>query len=444
MFDNFETVSNPNELFRWIDTYIRPPNKVLITTRTRDFVGDYPIEVLGMTESEARELIRTTAQRLGVADLLSAAYVTELVSESGGHPYVLKILLGEVRSAGRASKPERIVADKEHILVALFERTYSSLSPSAQRLFLLLSRWRSAVPVLALEAVSLRSAEERLDIRAALSELTRFSLVEEWGTPDSDETFVSVPLAATRFGQKKLNASPWKATIELDFQLLQLFGAASRAESQAGVLPRIHRLLSALAREVAAGRSDLHAHRAMLSFIGSRAPASLPEIARLFVEEGSASGRRIAIDYLRQFIESGDSSLSHAEVWQQIASLSRAAGDSVNELRALAELATARGADAQQVSRAAFAVTYLLTEARKEGRSLVDNDERRLLLTAISRSLESLLDDLNATDHSRLAWIYLSLGNEARARDVVALGVQLEPENSHCRSLAHKLGVPIP
>ena len=42
--DNFETVHSPGELFSWLDTYIRPPNKVLITTRFRDFKGDYPVD----------------------------------------------------------------------------------------------------------------------------------------------------------------------------------------------------------------------------------------------------------------------------------------------------------------------------------------------------------------------------------------------------------------
>ncbi|MCH7903756.1 MAG: hypothetical protein IH944_04220 [Armatimonadetes bacterium] len=40
VFDNFETIENPPDVFRWIDTYIRLPNKVLITTRFRDFAGD--------------------------------------------------------------------------------------------------------------------------------------------------------------------------------------------------------------------------------------------------------------------------------------------------------------------------------------------------------------------------------------------------------------------
>ena len=71
VFDNFETVYDPADVFKWIDTYIRPPNKVLITTRVRDFVGDYPIEITGMNEQEARTLIDNQANRLGISELLN-------------------------------------------------------------------------------------------------------------------------------------------------------------------------------------------------------------------------------------------------------------------------------------------------------------------------------------------------------------------------------------
>jgi len=37
VFDNFETVSNPVQTYNWIDTYIRTQNKVLITSRFREF-----------------------------------------------------------------------------------------------------------------------------------------------------------------------------------------------------------------------------------------------------------------------------------------------------------------------------------------------------------------------------------------------------------------------
>ena len=59
IFDNFETTINPIELYRWIDTYIRPPNKVLITSRERSFTGDYAVQVSGMSEDECRKLIQS-------------------------------------------------------------------------------------------------------------------------------------------------------------------------------------------------------------------------------------------------------------------------------------------------------------------------------------------------------------------------------------------------
>ena len=108
VLDNFETLQNPTEAVGWIDTYIRSPNKVLITTRFRDFIGDYPIEIGGMSNEEANDLIERHAARLGITKLLSQNYKTELVSESDGHPYVIKILLGEVVKQNRAVKPKRI------------------------------------------------------------------------------------------------------------------------------------------------------------------------------------------------------------------------------------------------------------------------------------------------------------------------------------------------
>jgi len=90
--DNFETLESPADVFSWVDTHIRLPNKVLTTTRFRDFAGDYPIEVRGMTDEEALRLIDQEAGRLGIHKLLGADYKDKLIDESDGHPYVIKIL----------------------------------------------------------------------------------------------------------------------------------------------------------------------------------------------------------------------------------------------------------------------------------------------------------------------------------------------------------------
>ncbi len=133
VFDNFETTDSPVEVFTWIDTFIRLPNKALITTRLRDFKGDYPPDVKGMTDEEARRLIKQTAAALGADAHLNSKYVNELIAQSEGHPYVIKILLGEVAKMKKAASVPHVLAGTGDILTALFERTYAALSPCAKR-----------------------------------------------------------------------------------------------------------------------------------------------------------------------------------------------------------------------------------------------------------------------------------------------------------------------
>ena len=257
VLDNFETLESPADVFQWIDTHIRLPNKVLITTRFRDFAGDYPIQVGGMTDDEALTLISEHAARLGISSLLGSDYKEELIRESEGHPYVIKILLGQVAKERRAVKPERIVASADHLLTALFERTYEKLSPAGQPVFLLLCSWRVFVPAVAVEAISLRPGNERFDVAAALAELRRFALVDEVGSGAENESFIGVPLAATSYGRRKLGVSPFKVAVEEDRKLLMEFGAGKREDAHRGVLPRIERLVQAVAAKASASPATL-------------------------------------------------------------------------------------------------------------------------------------------------------------------------------------------
>ncbi len=125
VFDNFETTQSPIDMFNWVDTFIRSPNKVLITTRLRDFKGDYPLEVKGMEDSEARDLVARTAGALGIGAMLDRNRVDEVVHTADGHPYVMKILLGELARTGRVANVAKLIAGNDELLTALFERTYA-------------------------------------------------------------------------------------------------------------------------------------------------------------------------------------------------------------------------------------------------------------------------------------------------------------------------------
>lgn len=208
VFDNSETVNNPADLFTWIDTYIRAPNKVLITTRHREFRGDYPVEVSGMTKEEFDTLVDHTARRLGAYQFLTDEYRQDLFDESDGHPYVAKMLLGEIARAGRPAKVSRIIANRDNILDALFERTYQNLSTVARRVFLTLCNWRSIVPIIALEAVLLRPSNERMDVQMAIDELIQCSFAEILIQDNEETEYLNVPLVAKIFGKRKLKVSP--------------------------------------------------------------------------------------------------------------------------------------------------------------------------------------------------------------------------------------------
>jgi hypothetical protein len=226
VFDNFETVRSPIDLFNWIDTNIRLPNKVVITSRFRDFKADYPIPVSGMEEEEAKQLIQRTVTSLGIENLVSPVQAAEIAEEADGHPYVIKILLGEIANDGKYSKPARLIARKDDVLNALFERTYASLTPLAARAFLVLCSWRSLVPQLALEATLLRQNDETVDPEAAIDQLVRTSLVERLTAGDGSD-FLEVPLTAATFGKSKLEVSPIRASIENDVRFLQDVGATA-------------------------------------------------------------------------------------------------------------------------------------------------------------------------------------------------------------------------
>ncbi|MXZ73246.1 MAG: hypothetical protein F4Z04_17320 [Acidobacteria bacterium] len=439
VLDNFETLQNPADVFRWLDTHVRPPNKILITTRFRDFVGDYPIRVAGMTDDEAHALINREASRLEIEPLLEAGYKETVIQESEGHPYVIKILLGQVASERRAVKPRRIVANADQLLSAMFERTYSSLTPAAQRVFLLLSRWRAVVPEVAVEAVLLRPGNERFDVAEALNELRRFSLVEELGSESEEERFVAVPLAATMYGRRKLESSPFRATVEEDRKVLMEFGAGRESDVSRGVLPRIRNLVKAIAKRAANDPAGLQNAIPVLEYLASRVPHTYLELADLVVEAGwDKRGHERAKDYLRRFIETAPPP-ERWKAWMRVADLCAVTEDVVGEVQALSEAALLPVTKIGELEDIANRINSRTREARGRRFEQGWSAEIRVLLLRVIEVMERQLSDLSPSGCSRLAWLHVKSGNPERALDIARFGLTKDKTHLHCLNLVHKL-----
>lgn len=434
VFDNFETMEHPSDVYRWIDAHVRPPNKVLITTRVREFVGDYHIEIDGMNDAQAQRLTMEHGERMGIVDLLTADYVGAVIRESGGHPYVIKILLGELATAGRVAKPRRVVASNRDLLRALFERTYNSLSPGAQRVFVLLSSWRVSVPEIALEAVLLRPGTQRFDVVSALDELERYSLVDRvFG--DDGKGFVSVSLAAAEYGKFKLDVSPFKVATEHDVKLLREFGIGKQGtheDAKFGVFPRIENLLKIVTKRTAENPQTLESELPVLEFLAAQEPRAYLQLAELVVEVwDTKDGRERAKDYYRNFL-AAPHGLDPRDAWLSLADLCQADKDVLGEIHALCETALL-------VIQDQFTLGKVINRLNGRVKRLKDDYVEEIRSAGVQELIERVCDrvwsvrqTLTATNASRLAWLCLNVGRVEAAREVAELGLTKEPNNVYC------------
>ena len=431
VLDNFETLKNPTDVVQWIDTYIRPPNKVLITTRFRDFRGDYPIEIKGMLDDEANRLIDENADRLGVRHLINKSYKMKLIRESDGHPYVIKILLGQVAKENRAVKPKRIVANADYLLDALFRRTYDALSPAAQRIFLLLCSWNVYVPEIAVEAVALRPGTERFDVADALEEAVRFSLIDQNVTEDN-ERFVGVPLAAAIFGRGELDVSPFKVAVKEDRKLLMDFGAGKSSDAHRGTLPRIENLINAVATRASDRASELEKNLPILEYLARRVPQAYLSLSDLVIKvRKDPHSHKRARNYVRSYIKAVDVT-ERQKAWLKLAELCKQCDDPMGEIHALCEIALLPTSDRKTLGDIANRLNGRIRKLKK-------SVEIREPICKVIRVMEKHLNDLSANDCSGLAWLLLNVGNSDRAEYVASVGIKKDPSNDHCQALIQRL-----
>ena len=433
VFDNFETVTAPADLFNWLDACIRHPNKALITTRFRDFKGDYPVEVEGMEEAESMTLIGSTCIELRITEQLLARKDRQALHlQCDGHPYVMKVLLGEIAKTGRVVRlPE--ATHRDEMLTALFERSYSQLSLPAQRVFLTLCNWRSLVPAMALKAVLLARSRE-IDVDAAIDELEASALVEVGRSADG-HTFVNVLATAALFGKRKSKTSPLSPLVEEDLELLQLFGPSKESDLKQGVEPRMRRLFSTVKQRGKKDPSELNRYLPVLQFVAKDYPQAWLQIADLFTDSRTDDGTQTARDALERFLETVDGE-ERADAWRRMAQLSARAGDVSYQLHAWCEFAREAGS-VESVSEAANEVNRVLADYTTH----VDQDERKSVVRRLIDLFELHVDTATGTELSRLAWLHLNAGDDAQARRCTKLGFEKDPHNKYLQGLARKLGI---
>ncbi|MFE5189530.1 NB-ARC domain-containing protein [Streptomyces sp. NPDC056628] len=429
VFDNFETASHPLELYQFIDSHVRCPNKVLITTRMRDFKADFPVEIRGMKRAEFEDLVMLTSRKLGIESLLTVSYVESLYEETDGHPYFVKILLGDTKREGKAIPVGRLFLNKEDSLRALFERSYGVLSPAAQRVFLTLSNWRSLVPRLALEAALIRPQNETMDVDDALSQLERYSMIEVL-TDDDGSQFLRTPMTAAVFGQSKLKVSQFRPLVLADTQLIQQFGPMQVTDVSKGMLPRIERMIRVIASLRQSGK-DYQPQIRALEYVAGRYPEAWLRIADFYLE-GSRDDWGKARASIERLLELDETNVA---AWRKLIYVNQRLGDALQELNARIVLAEMPDADYSEIANAA---SFFAHTQRNQSLQF-DPEVRAMMISNLTHLMESRKTEATPTELSRLAWLYLYSKDVTKANEVVTEGLLRDPTNPHLAKLDEKL-----
>lgn len=433
VFDNFETLKDPIETFNWINANIRLPNKIIITTRHREFKGDYPIEVLGMNEKESYALIDSYCEKLGIINLITSKYKDLVYQKSDGHPYIIKILLGEIKKNKTNANIEKVIASNPDVLNALFDRTFSNLSKAAVRVFLTLCNWRSAIPQIALEAVLLRADQDGFDVSKAVEELENYSFIEKH-TANNDETdFLSIPLAASIFGKRKFSVSPYKISIMADTEILHLLGASQPADINKGLLPKLDNLIKQVLNKAKYSTIDVSIYLSILEFIAQNYYPAWLKISDLVIQLDSDT--KDSEKYIRKFLEFCKEDSEKMYAWEKLSRIYRKAENKIEELHCLSELCNLKSIDIQLLSDSANRVNSLLFN----NKLLMDTDEKRILIKDIADKFYKRLNETDSDDCSRLGWLYMNMNDEDMAKKVCQIGLKKDPYNYHCQKLISRI-----
>ena len=431
VFDNFETVNSPVELFYWIENFLRLPNRALITTRFREFNGDNPVELDGMSFDECKELIRSTATRLGIEDLITSQVETDIYSESDGHPYIVKMLLAETKRAGNIGNFEKMMVRRDDLLDILFERTYNRLSLVAKRVFLTLCSWKSLVAETAIEAVLLRPGNELRDIADAFVDLYDSSLIEKQELENERETYWSVPLAARLFGLRKLEINSMQLAIEHDKELLLSFGATQEADVRNGHASVTRRLFKNIERQIATRGKSIEDYLNTIEFVAKRYPEAWLKLANLYRRLGESRKYEDTLLKCTEYAQNDDT--EKALALQHLVRHYSSQGLHRKELSARIQQSRLANSDIDTISQAANHFN------RVAAQSLFEFDEGEKWQSA--RLLIDLMEGKfgqsspNATDYSRLGWLYMHVGEHESARESAQRGLVVDPDHDHCASL---------
>ena len=207
--DNFETITD-GALLSWL-LNLPEPSKVLITTREyrREFRrSSWPVDLRGMTEDEARELIAERIRVLKIEKLAgNLAQLEPLLTATGGNPKAIEMTMGLLKYERRPLHEvvDDLYAARGELFDDLFARSWALLDEAARRVLLVLTFFPTSA---SLEALSATADVQGLAFDRAVERLTDLALIDVQQQDLSRQARYALHPLVRAFGNAKLDEEP--------------------------------------------------------------------------------------------------------------------------------------------------------------------------------------------------------------------------------------------
>ncbi len=421
ILDNVETLESPSFVHQFFDRHVILPSKLLTTTRHQSFVGDFPINLPGMDDSEAHSLIRVEARRRHAEARFDDHTCERIVIRTGGLPYALTLATAHVASGLDVnSLPQTLASDE--ILAALFDRSVEALDEDGMYLYLLLGRIGKPIVTHALNAVLRVNGR---NFQSAMEQLDFYSLSKV------DDDYMS--LIQMAYAHSDRLATGYEDEIMINHLAERLRRWSAPRPSMSPVSSFFRNLLD-----------DLHSlplseRRAVIE-IAEQASQDDGDLGLAIAQEKWSLSYK-ASDVRAAFKHAAQASPNNAEIWVMWSQFEQQIGSEYESIVTSIRAIEAGYSDPRFSSEISSNLTAFLTDHKDR----IPVRRRGSFISAVRHDLERHRKNrvLTATELSRLAWLYLIEASSdvhdheliSRAEAIAQEGLMLEPDNIHCQRI---------
>jgi hypothetical protein len=398
--DNFETLADQDDAYKYFDHAVRPPSKVVITSR-HEFSGNFRIDVTGMRVEEARALIRHSAASVAGVHL-SEQDVSDIYTACHGHPYAMKL----AATQGAAPRIDRqlftFVPQIEDVLEQLFRssldhlyRAKDGIGDDATFVFLLLSEFSEGLSEV---AVAVAAARHGVAWDRAATNLLSVSLIDH----DRSRDRLDMPAMAREFAQHRFKRGH---TLTTSIVEAAAFIRRWPGLGEGDTYPAGHALAKALKAAPPEERPEmLEALRVLAHYDGQL----WVECARAARAIGSP--RAEWEEYYKWAVEYDPSNpVTYAE-WAE--ALPNRAGTTKVELHVQALTISPDLDRASTVAR-------MLNGLHRRQPELFTPARWRAFMRPVADALESYFTELGSEEAQHLAYLYENMGDVVHAKSVI-------------------------